>query len=424
MSSPHLLCLSVRIPTKTCFLYIGRGKEVEGVWVGESYIPSEYRVIDRFLEYLRKHLRGLRLVDLKVDENGERIVLLTCQDKLKDFSHFGLFWKGRDLYFAHNYINSKREWTLFCSWKGRAERIDEDINLIEVLSTLGRKEFTQNTSKNDSLKLPDDYLTYLEKTFDLKKERKKVLKKLERKRKNIEGDLIAVGKWHDLNSIATREIEFFSDISEVCVGKIKVKFKQGENNYQKRGKVFEKIKRLKSAENLLMNRMHQVENEMHDLLETKEILDISKIKISAPIWTVNNDGLKIQHSEHGYDIYFSSALKLNFAVGKNARANDYIRKYWAKGDDLWIHLENITGPHLIVKQINHEDMTEEIFRLLGSCLRDYAKIDLEEIPMVFSQVKHIKGMKGHAGSVLIRRPRYRKIIYNINWKNDLKIESK
>ena len=52
-SCPHYICLSLRLPGKSKYLYLGRGARKEGLFWGESLPPSSIRIRDRFLEYLR-----------------------------------------------------------------------------------------------------------------------------------------------------------------------------------------------------------------------------------------------------------------------------------------------------------------------------------------------------------------------------------
>ena len=55
------------------------------------------------------------------------------------------------------------------------------------------------------------------------------------------------------------------------------------------------------------------------------------------------------------------------------------------------------------------------FEALASLLRDCSKLDILEIPVIYSQVKHVKGLKGTAGKVLIKKPKYLRCQYR-PWK--------
>ncbi len=59
-STPHLICFIVRYPGLNRYLYIGRGSNYEGLWEGIIAPPSDIRIKDKYLEYLRKKLLGLQ----------------------------------------------------------------------------------------------------------------------------------------------------------------------------------------------------------------------------------------------------------------------------------------------------------------------------------------------------------------------------
>ena len=48
-------------------------------------------------------------------------------------------------------------------------------------------------------------------------------------------------------------------------------------------------------------------------------------------------------------------------------------------------------------------------------IRDKSNLLIEVIPLVFTQVKNLKGLKGKAGSVTLKKEKYRDVKYNGNW---------
>ena len=63
-SSSYFICISLRMRGETKFLYIGRGAGNEGVWLSSLRVESYLRKIDKFLEYLRKHLGSSSFVGI------------------------------------------------------------------------------------------------------------------------------------------------------------------------------------------------------------------------------------------------------------------------------------------------------------------------------------------------------------------------
>jgi hypothetical protein len=76
-------------------------------------------------------------------------------------------------------------------------------------------------------------------------------------------------------------------------------------------------------------------------------------------------------------------------------------------------LEGHKSGHLIIKgKINFD---ENLFSLIGSLIRDYSNIEINEIPLIYTQVKNIKGLKGKSGTVTYSKEKYLRVIYQKIW---------
>ena len=112
-------------------------------------------------------------------------------------------------------------------------------------------------------------------------------------------------------------------------------------------------------------------------------------------------------------------LKLTGMIGLNASGNDQMRTR-AKKDFYWFHIENYPGAHCILKTDDISQLTAEMFELIASILRDYSKLEILEIPLMFTQVKNIKGIKGTKGEVSVNKAKYLVCPYR-NWKEIISI---
>ena len=108
--------------------------------------------------------------------------------------------------------------------------------------------------------------------------------------------------------------------------------------------------------------------------------------------------------------------KYRLGLGLNSQGNDNLRKSYGKKNDFWFHIENYKSCHCIVKVENISDINDKYFDSIGSIIRDKSKLDIEIIPLVFTQVKNLKGLKGRAGAVLIKKQKYREVKYDCNWR--------
>ena len=69
-----------------------------------------------------------------------------------------------------------------------------------------------------------------------------------------------------------------------------------------------------------------------------------------------------------------------------------------------------------VKIENLSDITDKYLELIGSIIRDKSNLLIEIIPLVFTQVKNLKGLKGRPGSVTLKNEKYRDVKYNRDWR--------
>ena len=98
----------------------------------------------------------------------------------------------------------------------------------------------------------------------------------------------------------------------------------------------------------------------------------------------------------------------------DAQSNDWLRTQGAK-DHYWFHIENYPGAHCLIKTDDLSQLTGEDLSAIASMLRDYSRLEITEIPVIYSQLKNVKGLKGGQGKVLIKKPKYLRSSY-IKWK--------
>ncbi len=393
-STPHWVCLGLFDGRVRHYLYVGRGASYEGLALGEGFPPAYLRVKDRFLEYLRAHIEGRRITEWVKDKKDRLLLLRYGVDE-----RFIFFWRGPKLYFLH-YFLKEGERKLFLSWRS-SERVDlpsweklkTDEELFSYFDEIGR---TEHAGEIFSKRIISEYLKEQESRRTekgLSSTRKKFyLRKIER----IEEDLKKVARWTEWREKA-----------------------EAAPTYEERNNFYEKSKKWRQAEGLLKNRLTEAQKEK-SLEEQKPKHLVTAEKTISPVFDKgdeNKAALKTQKTDHEIEIFQSGKFKM--AVGVSAAGNDYLRREWASKDDWWFHMEGERSAHLVIKTQNLSDITDELFEIIGSMIKDYSSSNFAEIPLIFAQVKNLKGIKGSKGAVTISKPRYRRILYRSDWKNKL-----
>ncbi len=411
-------------------LYLGRGSHYEGFWSSIDTPPPELRIKDRFLEYLRKALISSKIRLIKIDESDRALYIPYF--KSKKINCLSLFWKGRDLYFQNIFLEGDEKYKCLKSWVGATQELflTSEMNEDEIIEfsknnfdELGRGKFENpRIIKKDYPKEKKEIKNYFQSDIFLKsdKEEKKKIKSLKAKLKKIEKDLERVREYKALEKKLIEDNLDLEGSSYYFILNRKVTFDKDWSVFKKKDALFKRVKKLKKGESFLMERLKSCNQQIltleNDLGCYKKSVDGKKILV--PIWNnklTKKEKLIKEYENLGYEEYVLDQ-KYRIAYGKDARGNDNLRKNFGNKEDFWFHIENYKSSHCIVKIKNISDFKSIYFEMIASLLRDKSSLDLNRIPLVFTQVKNLKGVKGKAGLVRFKKEKYRTESYNKDWK--------
>ncbi|MBZ2387435.1 NFACT family protein [Anaerococcus murdochii] len=175
-------------------------------------------------------------------------------------------------------------------------------------------------------------------------------------------------------------------------------------------------KDLPNQENLLsyLNQLEdfiQRANSIADLDEIREeMVDNNLIKKKGKDKKKSKPSKPLHYkTENGADIY----------VGKNSKQNDYITLKIARKDDLWFHVKDSPGSHVILKtdKIYDEDVELAAYlAALNSSLSNDNKVDVD-----YTEKKNVNKAKG-AKDGMVYYENFSTIRVNLDHKIDLKLE--
>lgn len=400
-STAFYISMAIRTPGKTWHLYLGRGGGYEGLWLHDKAPPSQLRRKDNFLEYFRRHLSSCALYEVELDPH-DRIIKLQYQ-KYGKLQALLLFWKARKLYFIHYYQESpEAPFKLLLSWRGKAVTLSEEPrNLFDYFDEVGRREDMNHefTSQHD---LTIEELLEEELKLSALKGMTQNPSFLQRKKENIENDLRKAMQWQRLQKL----LDNGSSLAgyEMKVGDQKIKFEGDLNPYERRNLVFQKIKKLKRGENILTERLENVSRQLEGGATVK--LPQSNIPIIKPIWGKDEAAAattEIKNSEDNYRVMKLDNIQVG--VGLSTHGNDQLRSRWAKKDDYWFHLDGLKSAHLVVK-LNNQIITSETIQVAASILAHFSHFEADWIPIIYTQVKNLKGVTGAPGMVIYKKEKH------------------
>lgn len=411
MSTPHFLTFQVRFKGETQNFYFGRGAIYQGFDYSPLRPPAPLRIQDKFLQFARKYWRGLRVKNLTVADE-DRVLELKVAFKGGE-GRIWFFWRGRDLFFAHCLRNGPKV-DLFKSWVGKcraSEEVAETLTVKDVFEGLGFGEGKDKERIGD-LSITR-YFKEQEKRVALKKapSSSESAKNIRLKEK-IQKDL---RRFEIIPFLESQTKKDLTDVNQIGEGRFSINFKGLEGHYKKREYLFDKIKKWKKSKGFLEARLKSLSGEGKPKENKPNSFSMSLGKTIQPIWSEQKSE-QIFKNESGF-IKFSFRGVPCF-LGRTALENDFIRKEKASKDDVWLHLENYKSGHLIIKTDMSQLLPEDI-AILASALVELNGIELVEIPVIYTKVRFLKGVKGVPGMVNYKKEKHITVYFDREWRQKL-----
>lgn len=133
----------------------------------------------------------------------------------------------------------------------------------------------------------------------------------------------------------------------------------------------------------------------------KEVEETDNIKMLLK-WmpkkkTVNSE-IIVPYKEFYVDEY-------KILVGKNAKHNDTLTLKIAKKDDLWLHAKDVSGSHVVIKQIPGRNYPAYIIEKAAQLAAFYSKRKTDSLcPVLYTPKKYVRKKKGTpAGAMFVEK---------------------
>lgn len=144
---------------------------------------------------------------------------------------------------------------------------------------------------------------------------------------------------------------------------------------------------IQQAEGVKELELIQEELEEENYLHTKQMGKKKKIKnrqaLPKPLKFISSEGLEI-------------------LVGKNNKENDYLTMKLAHSQDLWLHVKDIPGSHVIVKLESKNILPEQTLEEAAHLAAYYSKArNSSQVPVDFTKKKNVKKPSGSKPGMVI-----------------------
>lgn len=92
---------------------------------------------------------------------------------------------------------------------------------------------------------------------------------------------------------------------------------------------------------------------------------------------------------------FSSSKGYDILVGRNNRQNDHLTKKIANKDDLWLHVKDLAGSHVILRNHTKDEIPSETIKEAAILAAYYSKgRNSENVAVDYTKVKNVQKAKG------------------------------
>ncbi|MEL6562248.1 MAG: NFACT RNA binding domain-containing protein, partial [Bacteroidota bacterium] len=92
-------------------------------------------------------------------------------------------------------------------------------------------------------------------------------------------------------------------------------------------------------------------------------------------------------------------------IGRNARSNDELTQKYTHKNDLWLHAKDVSGSHVVIKQIPGTTFSQDIIEKAAQLAAYYSKRKTDSLcPVIYTPKKYVRKPKGLApGQVIVDR---------------------
>ncbi len=308
--------------------------------------------------------------------------------------------------------NSKTEILAFHALDINQFGIGNKVNYESISNLLDnfyrRKDITDRISQK-SQSIRKSIQIKLDRTLNkLGKQKEELLESQDREKYKIYADLLSANLHVIPKGANSVELENFYDEN---MDKITVPLDIKLSPVANAQKYYKKYSKLKNAHQLLLEQIPETEDEISYLenillsiensTEVEELDEIKEELISEAYIKGSLKKKKKKDNSMSKPHHYISKDGFNIYVGKNNKQNDYLTLRLSNKDDLWLHVQNMPGSHVIIEKKGKTipNSTLEEAAILAAY---YSKgKNSNHIPVDYTERKNVKKPKNAKSGMVI-----------------------
>ncbi len=158
-------------------------------------------------------------------------------------------------------------------------------------------------------------------------------------------------------------------------------------------------------------------DKLYENLQTKEseksklealLAQISTIESLKDLRKFAKQNKLIQHHSQQEEVETFKKYTIDewvILIGRNAKNNDLLTQKFAHKDDLWLHAKDVSGSHVIIKNLPGKEFPKNVIEKAAQLAAYYSKRKNDSLcPVIFTPKKYVRKPKGMiAGQVIVDR---------------------
>lgn len=236
----------------------------------------------------------------------------------------------------------------------------------------------------------------------LSKQREELLESKDREKLKIYADLISANIHRIPRGVDRIELENFYDENLVPMNiPLDMKLSPAENAQR----YYKRYSKMKNAESLLLQQIPETEYEIsyleHVLISIDNAMEIEELdeikeELIKEGYIRDNKANKRKKQKEGKlssPHHYISQDGLQIYVGKNNRQNEYLTLKFANREDIWLHVQNMPGSHVIIRKEN-KDIPSTTLEEAAILAAYYSKgKNSNNVPVDYTERKHVKKIR-------------------------------
>ena len=271
-----------------------------------------------------------------------------------------------------------------------------DGTISSFLEECGRRIIAEEIKK-----CKKEIIKYYDKLLDRKR---RILNDLDKKISLNEEEYIKMGEAIIYNKhmikkgMRVAELPYYE---ENGVSMLRVKLKENLSPEQNANVYFEKAEKIKSKKKNALKRKKLIEEEIAALIEKRDTLPNNPDKL-ADEWYKYYAKAKNKHVK-GFK-YFILESGSHVYVGRNSKENDELTLHFASPNDLFFHVRESPGSHVILRSNGTKHLQTDIVKA-ASIAAYFSKMrNSKTVPVSYTEIKYVrKPRKAKSGTVVLMR---------------------